>query len=172
MYYTNDSAWTVRRKCRRINAVFTKLAELNRRKRSPNAAWRGCCLERRLPLSKSDRRVTYASTGLGSGPESSHTASRMTDHVEVTAPVFRRRRWTAEQKLPILQDAFSLKGSVRSAFKGRDNTKGKHYGCLRKAKKQIIHLCTPLYERAFNDVPHSNNYLLLFLPQCFAIRKT
>lgn len=50
---------------------------------------------------------------------SSHTTSplsaRMTGRIEIVGRVSGRRRWTVEQKLAILRDAFGCEGSVRSA---------------------------------------------------------
>lgn len=50
----------------------------------------------------------------GSGA-SSHTTARMTTRIEVVGRVSGRRRWTVEQKLAILRDAFGADGSVRTA---------------------------------------------------------
>ena len=77
--------------------------------------------------------MSYGSTGLGSDLAISHTTSRMTDRIEVIARVSGRRRWTVEQKLSILQDAFGLNGSVRSACERHDVTSGMLYSWRRKA---------------------------------------
>lgn len=77
--------------------------------------------------------MSYGSTGLGSDLAISHTTSRMTDRIEVIARVSGRRRWTVEQKLAILQDAFGLNGSVRSACERHDVTSGMLYSWRRKA---------------------------------------
>lgn len=50
-----------------------------------------------------------------SGGTSSHTTARMTTRIEVVGRVSGRRRWTVEQKLAILRDAFGAGGSVRMA---------------------------------------------------------
>ena len=49
------------------------------------------------------------------GGTSSHTTARMTTRIEVVGRVSGRRRWTVEQKLAILRDAFGAGGSVRAA---------------------------------------------------------
>ena len=49
------------------------------------------------------------------GGTSSHTTARMTTRIEVVGRVSGRRRWTVEQKLAILRDAFGVGGSVRTA---------------------------------------------------------
>ena len=46
---------------------------------------------------------------------SSHTTARMATRIEVVGRVSGRRRWTVEQKLAILRDAFGAGGSVRAA---------------------------------------------------------
>lgn len=77
--------------------------------------------------------MSFEITGLGGDLASSHTTSRMTDRIEVIARVSGRRRWTAEQKLAILQDAFGSNGSVRQACERHDVTSGMLYGWRRKA---------------------------------------
>lgn len=49
------------------------------------------------------------------GGASSHTIAHMTTRIEVVGRVSGRRRWTVEQKLAILRDAFGAGGSVRAA---------------------------------------------------------
>ena len=49
------------------------------------------------------------------GGTSSHTTTRMTSRIEVVGRVSGRRRWTVEQKLSVLKDAFGPGGSVRLA---------------------------------------------------------
>ena len=68
------------------------------------------------------RRVLYEITGFGSDLAISHTTIRITDRIEVIARISRRRRWTAEQKIAILQDSFGLNGTVRSACECHDVT--------------------------------------------------
>jgi transposase len=43
---------------------------------------------------------------------SSHTSGRMTGRIEVIGHISGRRRWTVEQKLSILRDAFGSGGSA------------------------------------------------------------
>lgn len=49
------------------------------------------------------------------GVTSSHTTTRMTSRIEIVGRVSGRRRWTVEQKLAVLRDAFGPGGSVRAA---------------------------------------------------------
>lgn len=77
--------------------------------------------------------MSLESTGLGSDLAISHTTSRMTNRIEVIARVSGRRRWTVEQKLAILHDAFGLNGSVRQACERHDVTSGMLYSWRRKA---------------------------------------
>lgn len=49
------------------------------------------------------------------GGASSHMTARMTTRIEVVGRVSGRRRWTVEQKLAILRDAFGAGSSVRAA---------------------------------------------------------
>ncbi|WP_340318015.1 IS66-like element accessory protein TnpA [Rhizorhabdus argentea] len=49
------------------------------------------------------------------GGTSSHTTTRTSSRIEVVGRVSGRRRWTVEQKLSVLRDAFGPGGSVRLA---------------------------------------------------------
>jgi transposase len=49
------------------------------------------------------------------GVTSSHTTGRLRGRVEIVGRVSGRRRWTVEQKLAILRDAFGPDGLVRAA---------------------------------------------------------
>ena len=55
--------------------------------------------------------------GPASSHMSAHTSGRMSTRIEVVAG---RRRWTVEQKLAILRDAFGPDGSVGDACKRSD----------------------------------------------------
>ena len=59
-----------------------------------------------------------------------HTTSHMTSHVEVVGG---RRRWTVDQKLVILRDAFGPGGSVRDACKQHNIGNGQIYTWRRQA---------------------------------------
>ncbi len=64
---------------------------------------------------------------------SGHTISRMTTRIEVVGRVSGRRRWTVEQKLAILRDAFGSGGSVRDACERHEVGSGQLYTWRRQA---------------------------------------
>jgi transposase len=64
---------------------------------------------------------------------SSHTSARMTTRIEVVGRVSGRRRWTVEQKLAILRDAFGSSGSVRAACERHEVGSGAIYTWRRQA---------------------------------------
>lgn len=57
----------------------------------------------------------------------------MTTRIEVAGRVSGRRRWTVEQKLAILRDAFGPKGSVRAACDRHEVGSGAIYTWRRQA---------------------------------------
>lgn len=63
----------------------------------------------------------------------SHTSGRTTGRMEVVARVSGRRKWTAEQKLDILRDAFGPGGSVREAIELHEVSSGLLYTWRRQA---------------------------------------
>ena len=63
------------------------------------------------------------SSGHRTGYMSGHRTSRM----EIVERVSGRRRWTVEQKLAILRDAFGPDGSVRSACERHEVGSGQLY---------------------------------------------
>ena len=58
---------------------------------------------------------------------------RMSGRIEVVARVSGRRRWTVEQKLSILRDAFGPNGSVRDAVEQHEVGSGQLYTWRRQA---------------------------------------
>ena len=64
---------------------------------------------------------------------SSHTSGHMTGRVEIVGRVSGRRRWTVEQKLAILRDAFGPDGSVRTACERHEVGSGQLYTWRRLA---------------------------------------
>ena len=63
----------------------------------------------------------------------SHTTDRMTGRIEVVGRVSGRRRWTTEQKLAILHDAFGPDGSLRVARERHDVSAAQLYSWRRQA---------------------------------------
>lgn len=62
-----------------------------------------------------------------------HTTARMSTRIEVVGRVSGRRRWTVEQKLAILRDAFGAGGSVRAACERHEVGSGLIYTWRRLA---------------------------------------
>lgn len=62
-----------------------------------------------------------------------HMSGRMTSRVEIVGRVSGRRRWSVEQKLSILRDAFGPDGSVRSACERHEVGSGQLYTWRRLA---------------------------------------
>lgn len=63
----------------------------------------------------------------------SHTSGRMTGRIEIVGRVSGRRRWTVEQKLAILRDAFGSGCSVRDACERHGIGSGQMYTWRRQA---------------------------------------
>ena len=64
---------------------------------------------------------------------SSHTTGRKSGRIEIVGRVSGRRRWTVEQKLAILRDAFGPDGSVRTAVERHEVGSGAIYTWRRQA---------------------------------------
>ncbi|WP_231727415.1 MULTISPECIES: IS66-like element accessory protein TnpA [unclassified Sphingomonas] len=67
------------------------------------------------------------------GGTSGHTSGRMSGRIEVVGRVSGRRRWSVEQKLAILRDAFGAEGSVRLACERHEVGSGQLYTWRRQA---------------------------------------
>jgi transposase len=70
---------------------------------------------------------------IGDGEASGHMSGRMTTRIEIVGRVSGRRRWTVEQKLAILRDAFGPDGSVRAACERHEVGSGQLYTWRRQA---------------------------------------
>jgi transposase len=71
--------------------------------------------------------------GYEDGGASGHMSDRMTTRIEIVGRVSGRRRWTVEQKLAILRDAFGQGGSVRGACERHEVGSGQLYTWRRQA---------------------------------------
>ena len=71
--------------------------------------------------------------GGASSHTSGHMSDRMTTRIEIVGRVSGRRRWTVEQKLAILRDAFGSEGSVRAACEQHEIGSGQLYTWRRQA---------------------------------------
>ena len=67
------------------------------------------------------------------GDVTSHMSSRMTGRIAVIARVSGRRRWTVEQKLGMLRDAFGSEGCVSTAMDRHEVSSGQLYTWRRQA---------------------------------------
>lgn len=77
---------------------------------------------------------------------------RMTTRIEVVGRVSGRRRWTVEQKLAILRDAFGPEGSVRAACDRHEVGSGAIYTWRRQAMSGELAGIRPPALPAFSQV--------------------
>lgn len=68
-----------------------------------------------------------------SGAATTHMSGRMSSRIEVVSRVSGRRRWTVEQKLVALRDAFGPEGCVRTACERHEVGSGSIYTWRRQA---------------------------------------
>lgn len=83
---------------------------------------------------------------------SSHTSNRMSGRIEVVSRVSGRRRWTVEQKLAVLRDAFGPEGCIRAACERHDVGSGAIYTWRRQAMSGELAGVRRLAEPAFAEV--------------------
>ena len=83
---------------------------------------------------------------------SSHTSNRMSSRIEVVSRVSGRRRWTVEQKLAVLRDAFGPDGCIRTAVERHDVGSGSIYTWRRQAMSGELAGVRKLPEPAFAEV--------------------
>ncbi len=76
----------------------------------------------------------------------------MTTQIEVAGRVSGRRRWTVEQKLAILRDAFGPEGSVRAACDRHEVGSGAIYTWRRQAMSGELTGVRPPAFPAFSEV--------------------
>ena len=74
-----------------------------------------------------------------------HTSNRMSSRIEVVSRVSGRRRWTVEQKLAVLRDAFGPDGCVRTACERHDVGSGSIYTWRQHAMSgELTGVCKPI----------------------------
>ena len=74
-----------------------------------------------------------------------HTSNRMSSRIEVVSRVSGRRRWTVEQKLAVLRDAFGPDGCVRTACERHDVGSGSIYTWRQQAMSgELTGVCKPI----------------------------
>lgn len=83
---------------------------------------------------------------------SSHTSNRMSSRIEVVSRVSGRRRWTVEQKLAVLRDAFGPDGCIRTAVERHDVGSGSIYTWRRQAMSGELAGVRKLPEPTFAQV--------------------
>ena len=76
----------------------------------------------------------------------------MSTRIEVIGRVSGRRRWTVEQKLTALRDAFGPEGCVRTACERHDVGSGSIYTWRRQARSGALAGVRKLAEPAFAEV--------------------
>lgn len=103
---------------------------------------------------------------IGSADEgaSSHTRGHMTTRMEIVGRVSGRRRWTVEQKLAILRDAFGADGSVRAATERHEVGSGAIYTWRRQAMSGALTAITRPAVPSFAEVQISEPAAMLPAP--------
>ncbi len=76
----------------------------------------------------------------------------MSSRIEVVSRVSGRRRWTVEQKLAVMRDAFGPEGSIRLACERHDVGSGSIYTWRRQAMSGELAGVRKLPEPAFAEV--------------------
>jgi transposase len=76
----------------------------------------------------------------------------MSSRIEVISRVSGRRRWTVEQKLAVLRDAFGPDGCIRTAVERHDVGSGSIYTWRRQAMSGELAGVRKLSEPAFAEV--------------------
>jgi len=95
---------------------------------------------------------------------SSHTTGRMSGRIEIVGRVSGRRRWTVEQKLAILRDAFGPDGSVRAAVERHEVGSGAIYIWRRQAMSGALSGVPARPQTAFAEVRVSEPSVMLSVP--------
>lgn len=79
-------------------------------------------------------------------------SNRMSSRIEVVSRVSGRRRWTVDQKLAVLRDAFGPDGCIRTAVERHDVGSGSIYTWRRQAMSGELAGVRKLPEPAFAEV--------------------
>lgn len=83
---------------------------------------------------------------------SAHTSSRTSARIQVIARVSGRRRWTVDQKLAVLRDAFGPDGCVRVAVERHEVGSGSIYSWRRQAMSGVLGGIRKVADPAFAEV--------------------
>ena len=84
----------------------------------------------------------------------------MSSRIEIVSRVSGRRRWTVEQKLAVLQDAFGPEGCVRAACERHDVGSGSIYTWRRQAMSGELAGVRKLAEPVFAELQISEQLAL------------
>ena len=95
---------------------------------------------------------------------SSHTIGRMSGRIEIVGRVSGRRRWTVEQKLTILRDAFGPDGSIRAAVERHEVDSGAIYTWRRQAMSGALSGVPARPQTTFAEVRISEPPVMLPAP--------
>ena len=95
---------------------------------------------------------------------SSHTTGRKSGRIEIVGRVSGRRRWTVEQKLAILRDAFGPDGSVRAAVERHEVGSGAIYTWRRQAMSGALSGVPARPQATFAEVRISEPPVMLPAP--------
>lgn len=96
--------------------------------------------------------MSYEIEDSASERATTHTSNRMSCRMEVVAQVSDRPRWTVEQKLVVLRDAFGPYGCVRTASERHDVGSGSIYTWRRLAMSGELAGVRKQTEPAFAEV--------------------
>jgi transposase len=98
----------------------------------------------------------------------SHMSGRMTTRIEIVGRVSGRRRWTVEQKLAMLRDAFGSGGCVRTAMEQHEVSSGQLYTWRHQAMSgELTGMAAPVLPPALPGPPLAGPPLPGAMP-CFA----
>ena len=95
-----------------------------------------------------------------SGAATTHMSGRMSSRIDVVSRVSGRRRWTVEQKLAALRDAFGPEGCVRTACERHEVGSGSIYTLRRQAMSGELTGVRKPIEPAFAEVQISEQLAL------------
>lgn len=95
-----------------------------------------------------------------SGAATTHMSGRMSSRIDVVSRVSGRRRWTVEQKLAALRDAFGPEGCVRTACERHEVRSGSIYTLRRQAMSGELTGVRKPIEPAFAEVQISEQLAL------------
>ncbi|MDQ0838847.1 transposase [Sphingomonas faeni] len=97
-------------------------------------------------------------------PPADVVTGRMSGRIEIVGRVSGRRRWTVEQKLAILRDAFGPDGLVRAAVERHEIGNGAIYTWRRQAMSGALSGVPARPQTAFAEVRVSDPPVMLSAP--------